>query len=234
MGLHAQTPAGMRQTIGHGRGGVRVSLRPVHRLQEEALECQRLEPRRIDAGLRIDQLQLLAAGQRQRRVGLGADADPVDARRRRRGCRWSPPRSRSPGACSARSGARPAAAAARRRCRPPAGSPAARARRPRPRPPAPRRVANLPPPGAVGADEIGVAEAADGAGAILLAAAPQVAAGEAAEHRRPAGLAALALQGEEDLLDRSSSSASAPGGPPPTIRPSRCARSSQAGQAPQP
>ena len=36
----------------------------------------------------------------------------------------------------------------------------------------------------------------------LLAAGPQVAAGEAAEHRRPAGVGALALQRVEDLLDR--------------------------------
>ena len=54
----------------------------------------------------------------------------------------------------------------------------------------------------VRADEVGVAELADRASAVLLAAGPQVAAGEAAEHRGPAGVGALALEGVEDLLDR--------------------------------
>ena len=53
----------------------------------------------------------------------------------------------------------------------------------------------------IGADEIGVAEAADRVRAIFLAAAPQVAAGKAAEHRRPPGLGALALQGVENFFD---------------------------------
>jgi hypothetical protein len=48
-------------------------------------ERQAFEPRGIDAWLRIDQLQILAAGLPQRRIGLGADADPVQARRRRQG-----------------------------------------------------------------------------------------------------------------------------------------------------
>ena len=55
---------------------------------------------------------------------------------------------------------------------------------------------------AVGADEVGVAEVADRGRAVLLAAAPQVAAGEAAEHRGAAGVGALALQCVEDFLDR--------------------------------
>ncbi len=55
---------------------------------------------------------------------------------------------------------------------------------------------------AVGADEIGIAEAADGVRAIFLAARPQVAAGEAAEHGRAPGVRAFALQCVEDFLDR--------------------------------
>ena len=110
----------------------------------------------------IDQLQLLARRLGQRRVGLGADADPVDRRPARRWCRWSPARWRSPAACSAvDQRPRRAAAAARRRCSTTSrSSGAARARRPRPRRPAPRRrepAAARP----VHADEIGVAEAAD-------------------------------------------------------------------------
>ena len=65
-------------------------------------------------------------------------------------------------------------------------------------------------------------------GAVLLAPAPQIAAGEAAEHRRPARLAALALQGQEDLLDRIGHRDRLP------LAPARPARSSQAGQSPQP
>jgi hypothetical protein len=55
---------------------------------------------------------------------------------------------------------------------------------------------------AIGADKVGVAEAADGARAIGLATGPQVAAGEATEHRRPSGVCALALEGKEQLFDR--------------------------------
>ena len=55
---------------------------------------------------------------------------------------------------------------------------------------------------AVGADKVGIAELAGGAGAVLFAAAPEVAAGKTAKHRRAAGMRAFALQGQEDLFDR--------------------------------
>ena len=61
-------------------------------------------------------------------------------------------------------------------------------------------MANLPPSGP-DADEIRVAELADGRRAIRLAPRPEVAAGEAAEHGRPPGVRAFALQGVEDLFD---------------------------------
>src|SRR6185437_11524188 len=54
---------------------------------------------------------------------------------------------------------------------------------------------------AIHAHEIGVAETAGRGGAILLAARPEIAAGEAAEHRRAASLSPLALQRLEDFLD---------------------------------
>ena len=85
----------------------------------------------------------------------------------------------------------------------------------------------------VHADEIRVAEGADRFGAILLAPRPEVAARETAEHRRAAGLAALALQGEEDLLDRIGHAASF-GRPSATHSDQPLARNSQAGQDPQP
>jgi hypothetical protein len=54
---------------------------------------------------------------------------------------------------------------------------------------------------AVGADEIGVAELAHRRGAVAFAPGPQVAAGKAAKHGRPAGVRALALQGVENFFD---------------------------------
>ena len=70
---------------------------------------------------------------------------------------------------------------------------------------------------------------------LLFAPAPEVAAGEAAEHGRAPGLAALALQGEEDLLDRVGHGGAASAGRfarTQSVQP--LARSSQAGHAPQP
>ena len=77
-----------------------------------------------------------------------------------------------------------------------------RATRPRPPPASASAVAEAAAARAVGAHEIGVAELADGLGPVALAAGPQVAAREAAEHRGPAGVGAFALEGVEDLLDR--------------------------------
>ena len=51
-------------------------------------------------------------------------------------------------------------------------------------------------------DEVGVAELAGGARAVLLTAAPEVAAGKTAKHGRAAGMRAFALQGQEYLFDR--------------------------------
>ncbi|EAT09859.1 hypothetical protein SKA58_05360 [Sphingomonas sp. SKA58] len=55
---------------------------------------------------------------------------------------------------------------------------------------------------AIGADEVRIAKAADGAGAILFATAPQIAAGKAQEHRAPPRLHPFALERQEHLLDR--------------------------------
>src|SRR5437588_2676482 len=76
--------------------------------------------------------------------------------------------------------------------------------------------------GAVGADEIGVAEVADGVGPVFFAPRPQVAAGEAAEDRRAAGVGAFALQGVEDLLDGVAHAAIIPARA--ASAPARCAR----------
>src|SRR6185312_17340189 len=54
----------------------------------------------------------------------------------------------------------------------------------------------------VGPDKVSVAKPARRGGAVLLAAAPEIAAGEPAKYRGPASLGAFALQGQEDFLDR--------------------------------
>ena len=135
--------------------------------------------------------------------GLRAHADPVDGARHRQACRWSRWRSRS------RRHAAPSISASST-CS--IGSPPVSTTKGGV-PPLPRQAsrqaaasasasANLPPPVAVGADEVGVAEIAGRRLAVCLAARPQIAAGKAAEHRRPPGLRAFALQRVEDLLDR--------------------------------
>jgi hypothetical protein len=53
----------------------------------------------------------------------------------------------------------------------------------------------------VAADEVGIAEPADGRCAILFAAAPQIASGKTAEHGGAPGLCALALQRLEYFFD---------------------------------
>ena len=55
---------------------------------------------------------------------------------------------------------------------------------------------------AVGADEVGVAELADGLGTVLFTPRPQVAPCKPAEHGRTTGVRALALQCVEDFLYR--------------------------------
>jgi len=54
---------------------------------------------------------------------------------------------------------------------------------------------------AVGADKLGVAEAAHGIRPVRFARRPQVAAGEAQEHGRPIAVGAFALQRVEHFLD---------------------------------
>ena len=64
------------------------------------------------------------------------------------------------------------------------------------------RRGELAPAVPVHADKIRIAEAADGARPILLAPAPQIAAGEAQKDRRPARLSALALDRQKHFLGR--------------------------------
>src|SRR5581483_4455095 len=168
---------------------------------EEMLEIEIGEA--IGQGFRlgIDQLQLLPRCLHQFGVGLGTDADPVDTlwrrdrsvgfdgnreavRRNRRYQRLVQLQQRL--AAGEYDVAKIAAALPRRRNS--AGKLIG--------------IREAAAAFAVGADEIGVAKLADGRGAVLLAAGPEIAAGKAAKHGRAPGLAAFALQRLEYLLDR--------------------------------
>src|SRR5262249_30998495 len=59
----------------------------------------------------------------------------------------------------------------------------------------------FPAPRTIGADKIRIAEIAGGARAILFASAPQIASGEAQEHRGAPGSRSLALERVIDFLD---------------------------------
>ena len=65
---------------------------------------------------------------------------------------------------------------------------------------------------AVSANKVGIAKLADGSAAVLFAARPQVAAGKAAKHGGLAGVGAFALQGVENFLDLVAHGATARGG----------------------
>ena len=118
-------------------------------------------------------------------------------------CRWSPPPLRSRGRAGRRSALHPVAAGARRRCRPrraglsaaPAGQRAATAAA------SASAVANFPPPGPSVPTNSVSQNRQTALARSTSRPAPQVAAGKAAEHRRPASPGAFALQGVEDLLD---------------------------------
>ena len=83
-------------------------------------------------GLRVDELELLAAREGERSVGLGAHAQVIDAGRGQAACRWSRRRPRSRAHAARRRQRRRAAAAARRPCRRRADVRRARDRRRRP------------------------------------------------------------------------------------------------------
>ena len=61
------------------------AARAVHRLQKKMLEAQFFKALRFATLLRKHQFQFIAARKRKRRARLGADAHPVDARRRLQG-----------------------------------------------------------------------------------------------------------------------------------------------------
>ena len=163
-------------------------------------EVPALERLDVDPCLRPDELQFVARALDDVAPRLGADADPVEPRRRFDGAvgldrdleAFAMQR------VDQRSVDLEQRLAARQHCEAPAGLSPQRRGGARDALGVGELAAALP----VHADEIGVAELADRLFPVLLAAGPQVAAGEADEDRAPAGMDALALKRQEHFLDR--------------------------------
>src|SRR5262245_30343118 len=166
------------------------------------VEGETFEAPRVERLLRVDELQLIPRALVERRAAFGTYAIPVDrARHGQRAVRLD-------GAFEAFGMKRRDERLIDLQHRLAAGQ---HDIRPRSRIAVPRGaggageaggVGELAAARSIGADEIGVAEIADGAGTVRLAARPEIAAGEAAEHGRAAGLHAFALEGVIDFLDR--------------------------------
>src|SRR5450759_1926859 len=198
--LQAEPPLRMAQTVIDRARGVLDHVRSVHRLQREPFEIKIGESLRRRVLLRVDQLELMPPLYHEVRAGFRADANPVHA-----GGRID----RTIGldadleaARMQRVDQRPVYLQQRLAAgqdhvavfaaRPLRGDGIGKRLR--------RSIAAA--QRSVGSDKIGVAKPAGRGGAVLLAAAPEVAAGKPAEHRRAAGMRAFALQGQKDFLDR--------------------------------
>src|SRR5229473_7035857 len=199
VGLQAEPPSRMAQTIVDRARGVFDHVRSVHWLQRETFEGEIDESLRGGIGLRINQLEFMALPDHEVGAGLRADADPVHALGRL---------DRAIGLDADFEAARMQRideglvhlqqwfAAGQDHVT--VGADAGPLRGDGIRKFAGRCIAAA--QRAVGSDKIGVAKPARRRGAVLLAAAPQVAAREPAKHRGPAGMRAFALQGQKDFL----------------------------------
>src|SRR5207244_2982436 len=81
-GLQAELPLRVGEAEADRPFGIAGAVRSVHRLYRKAMKVEPGKVERVEPLLRYDDLQLVPAGYHERRVGLWADADPVDARRR--------------------------------------------------------------------------------------------------------------------------------------------------------
>src|ERR1700704_6170389 len=80
--LQAEPPLRMAQAVVDRARGVLDHVRPVHRLQREALEGEVDKGLRRRIFLRIDQLELMTLPDHEVRTGFRADADPIHSRGR--------------------------------------------------------------------------------------------------------------------------------------------------------
>ncbi|ABA49515.1 hypothetical protein BURPS1710b_0356 [Burkholderia pseudomallei 1710b] len=199
--LHRQPPPRMTLAPIDREPGVELARRAVHRLHEEMLEVELRVIGKALVVLRHHHLQFVALRDDERRIRLRAHADPVDRfEHGQRAVRLDRDReARRVQRVDERLIELQHRLAAR------ADDEAIRlARRPERRDPRRERsgILELAAVLAVGADEVGIAEAAHRAVAVRFAPRPEVAAGEPAEHGRTAGVRALALQRIENFLDR--------------------------------
>jgi hypothetical protein len=171
---------------------VAAAVGTIHRLNREMLEGEMFELLRCQPVLRHDELQLVAVHKLQRRPGLRADADPIETGRRFHRAvgldgdgepalvkRVDQRRVDLQERLAARADDEAPFAflgPERRDCLGERGS-----------------AAVLAAAAAVRTDEIGVAELAGRRGAVFLAAGPEIAAREAAEHRRATALRSFTL-----------------------------------------
>nr|GEU28565.1 hypothetical protein [Tanacetum cinerariifolium] len=192
------------QLAGNGfdrQGGVERGQRAVHRLHKKMFEVELFVRCQVLVGLRDHDLDLAPPGHHQRGAHLGADADPVHAvwhGQRAVGFDGDRETVRVHGGNQRRIELQQRFAAREHDVF--AGGVRRR----------PQRVdgggqllggLELAAAFAVGAHEIGVAELADGRGAVALASGPQVTARKPAEHGGAPGMGALALQRVKNLFD---------------------------------
>src|SRR5436190_1427663 len=174
----------------------------VYRLERKMIKRQRFEALRLRLGfdLWVYELQLIPVDQPQRRVRLGAHTDPVDSP----GCELGPVRLDRDLESARVEGVYQGVIELEQRLA--AGADDERRSMGADRPDRGYAVCQRVRVGELSTvrpdtDEVRVAEGAHGAMAIVLAARPQVAPAEAAEHRGSAAVKAFALKRVEDFLD---------------------------------
>ena len=83
MGLNAQAPTRVAQTIVDSQLGVALRFGTIHRLQKEMPEIELLKFLGRGVLLRINELELAAGDLHEGGARLWTDTDPVERRRRR-------------------------------------------------------------------------------------------------------------------------------------------------------
>src|SRR5258708_4571005 len=187
----------MGEAVLDGRRRVRLAVGTIHRLEEEVGEVEVLVPLGFSAFLPVDELQLVAVGHHDIGVGLRAHAHPVDPVWYRQSsvgldgdleAAVVQRRDQWPVELHQRLTTRTHDEAGRAGDLVGVGGELV-------------RTGEMTTAGSISADEVGVAKAADGGGALLLAPGPQVATGEAAEDGGASRVGALPLEGGEHLFD---------------------------------
>lgn len=202
MRLEAETPEGILHAVRERSTRIDVQVRPVHRLQEEVVECEVDERLRRCARLRVHQFEFVSLKLHQGRSGLGAYADPVDAsgdlqRSVRFHCDFEsvpvqcldeggiqlqkrlPSRADDEGATRTSSGPVTPSGLCEKRC-----------------------GFELPTSRTIGSDEVCVAKPAYGRRPIRLSAGPQVTPGKPEKDGGASRMCTLSLERIEDFFDR--------------------------------